>query len=239
MRLKSCDLGKYCRSNPLVFSLVPRSQKWYGYAKYVVMPDSFSNLSQSENSGPLSSVNVLRFLFGIFRKYFRVSEVKRCAFILGSRNAIRYPVLRSTKETIRTRLSLPCSVSPSKSPILPRRSTIFCLSSIRFFLAFSRSVSLALVPCLLLYLPFCDLKYFFRCGARSLMYLYMVLVAIDFFFRLRIPAICSGDLCCMSCPVMNRKRFPRMRLIESMAAIRFIRFCLLTSRTSYPSLPPH
>jgi len=35
---KSLDLGRYCRSRQLVFSLVPRSHELYGLAKYTVRP---------------------------------------------------------------------------------------------------------------------------------------------------------------------------------------------------------
>lgn len=107
---------------------------------------------------------------------------------------IKYPVFRSTNVTIRTRLSRPWRVSPSKSPILERRSTTEGLSSIRRFLACSRAFCRFLVPCFLRYFPFCDLKYIFRCGARSLMYRYMVRVSHDCCFFFNTPAICSGDL---------------------------------------------
>lgn len=152
---------------------------------------------------------------------------------------MRYPVLRSTRETMCTRLSLPMRVSPSKSPILPRRSTMLGLSSIRRFFACSRCFSLILVPHFLRYLPFCDRKYFLRCGARSLIYRYMVLAARTFCFSERMPEICSGDLCCVSSFVTNHRSKPRMLRMLSMATIRFIRLRRRTSLASYPSLLPY
>ena len=71
------------------------------------------------------------------------------------------------------------------------------------------------------------------------MYRYMVFATIECFLFRRMPAICSGDLCLMSSHLMNRRIDPLMIRIESIAAIRSIRFILRTSLTSYSSRPPN
>ena len=51
-------LGKYCRSNPLLFSFKPRSQLWYGQAKNPWQFHAWAMVACPLNSRPLSYVMV-------------------------------------------------------------------------------------------------------------------------------------------------------------------------------------
>ena len=61
IRSKSVPFGKYCRMRPLVFSLRPRSQELYGWAKYDELSNIASIMAWDENSLPLSKVRVWSF----------------------------------------------------------------------------------------------------------------------------------------------------------------------------------
>src|SRR6476646_2135712 len=63
---KSVAFGKYCRSNPLVFSFVPRCHGLCGSQKYTCTPDAIVNGTCAAISFPRSHVSDRRITPGSF-----------------------------------------------------------------------------------------------------------------------------------------------------------------------------
>ena len=126
---KSVRFGKYQRMSPLVFSFVPLSHEWYGWAKYQERSSSVSIESTQAFSLPLSEVMVLLASDGrtanrlviILRV---VSAVMSLIFEMNTR-----PVFRSTMVFNPTLFCLETMESLSQCPTVFLRATSFGRSS--------------------------------------------------------------------------------------------------------------
>ena len=101
VRLRSVLFGRYWRSNPLVFSLVPRCQGEYASQKNTGIPVAVVKSACRAISLPRSQVNVQRIGAGSMLK---VSMSAAITFSLlapcGSGMAIRMRLCRSTRVTM-------------------------------------------------------------------------------------------------------------------------------------------
>ena len=120
---KSVPFGKYCRSRPLVFSLVPRCQGLCGSAKNPRMASRCARRSCSAISVPRSSVNVLRRGVGTGLS-FRVNPSRALrASVPSSLARITRRVVRSTRLPTAELLRAPLIRSPSQWPGTVRVAT--------------------------------------------------------------------------------------------------------------------
>ena len=80
---RSFPFGKYCRSSPLVCSFNPRSQEWYGCAKYMGIRIFRASALCWANSLPLSTVNDFLNFAGIRLKSSSAAWFKHSVVLLG------------------------------------------------------------------------------------------------------------------------------------------------------------